>query len=291
MTCSHGFAASKKEDPPMSKKQAPSVRLLNELMRTRDFQALLDLARPTFGNPMILSNGSYSVIAITDEPDIHDPRWLEIVQTRGIPLGVITFGGINEAYRCSLDTCRPVLDTSDSTAVPMLRKALAVGDHILGYLDSPLYCGAAEDSDIEFFDFVGNLIALELQKDQGRTSLPDNMLDYFVYDLLEGHLTDQQFIQARLNFFHWDLLAQGKVQIVSIQGRDRDLEPDHTRFRRLLDLFASAFPLYKTFVYVDQLKMLCPVEESLQMDRGFCQILEGLLSQEGLVAGVSPAGR
>ena len=77
MTCSHGFAASKKEDPPMSKKQAPSVRLLNELMRTRDFQALLDLARPTFGNPMILSNGSYSVIAITDEPDIHDPRWLE----------------------------------------------------------------------------------------------------------------------------------------------------------------------------------------------------------------------
>lgn len=172
MTCSHGFAASKKEDPPMSKKQAPSVRLLNELMRTRDFQALLDLARPTFGNPMILSNGSYSVIAITDEPDIHDPRWLEIVQTRGIPLGVITFGGINEAYRCSLDTCRPVLDTSDSTAVPMLRKALAVGDHILGYLDSPLYCGAAEDSDIEFFDFVGNLIALELQKDQGRTSLP-----------------------------------------------------------------------------------------------------------------------
>mgnify|MGYP002795130010 FL=1 len=287
MTCSHGFAASKKEDPPISKKQAPSVRLLNELMRTRDFQALLDLARPTFGNPMILSNGSYSVIAITDEPDIHDPRWLEIVQTRGIPLGVITFGGINEAYRCSLDTCRPVLDTSDSTAVPMLRKALAVGDHILGYLDSPLYCGAAEDSDIEFFDFVGNLIALELQKDQGRTSLPDNMLDYFVYDLLEGHLTDQQFIQARLNFFHWDLLAQGKVQIVSIQGRDRDLEPDHTRFRRLLDLFASAFPLYKTFVYVDQLKMLCPVEESLQMDRGFCQILEGLLSQEGLVAGVS----
>ena len=71
----------------MSKKQAPSVRLLNELMRTRDFQALLDLARPTFGNPMILSNGSYSVIAITDEPDIHDPRWLEIVQTRGIPRG------------------------------------------------------------------------------------------------------------------------------------------------------------------------------------------------------------
>lgn len=133
----------------MSKKQAPSVRLLNELMRTRDFQALLDLAAPPL-QPHDSVQRQLLGHALSDEPDIHDPRWLEIVQTRGIPLGVITFGGINEAYRCSLDTCRPVLDTSDSTAVPMLRKALAVGDHILGYLDSPLYCGAAEDSDIEF---------------------------------------------------------------------------------------------------------------------------------------------
>ncbi len=271
----------------MSKKQAPTVRLLNELMRTQDLQALLDLARPTYGNPMILSNGSYCVIAITDEPDIQDPRWLEIVNTRGIPLGAITFGGINEAYRRSLDSGRPVLDSSDGIAVPMLRKALSVGDHILGYLDSPLYFGTPEEPDIEFFDFVGNLIVLELQKDQGRANLPDNMLDYFVYDLLEGHLTDQQFIQDRLKFFDWDLLAKGKVQIVSIQGRDQAMEPDHTRSLHLLERFSSTFSSYKLFLYVDQLKMLCPVEESLQMDQGFCQTLETLLTQEGLVAGVS----
>ncbi len=271
----------------MPKTQAPTVRLLNELMRTRDPQALLDLARPTYGNPIILSNGSYSVVAITDEPDIQDPRWLEIVNTRGIPLGAITYGGINEAYRHSLDTQRPVLESPDSAAVPMLRKTLSVGDHILGYLDSPLYFGTPDEQDIEFFDFVGNLIVLELQKDQGRASLPDNMLDYFVYDLLEGHLTDQQFIHDRLKFFGWDLLAKGKVQIVSIQGRDQDLEPDHSGSLRLLELFSSVYPASKSFLYVDQLKMLCPVEESLQMDLSFCQALEELLVREGLVAGVS----
>ena len=56
--------------------------------------------------------------------------------------------------------------------------------------------------------------------------------------------------------------------IVSIRGRDQRLEPDHTRSRRLLDLFASAFPSYKTFAYGDQLKMLsyngvAPTEETL----------------------------
>ena len=271
----------------MIQKREPSVRLLNQLMGTRDFQTMLDLARPTYGNPIILSNGSYCVMAITDEPDIQDPRWLEIAHTRGVPLGIITFGHINESYRRSLETRRPVLDAPEGAGTPMLRKTLAAGDHIVGYLDSPLYFGLPQEEDIEFFDFVGNLITLELQKDLSRASLPDNMLDYFVYDLLEGHLTDQQVVQARLNFFHWDLLAQGKVQIVSIRGRDQRLEPDHTRSRRLLDLFASAFPSYKTFAYGDQLKMLCPVSDSLQMDPQFCQALEELLTQEQLVAGVS----
>lgn len=271
----------------MLNKQAPTVHLLNTLMGTRDLQAMLALARPIFGNPMILSNGSYCVMAITDEPDIHDPRWLEIADTRGIPLGVITFDGVNEAYHRSLDTGRPVLDTSDSSSVPMLRKVLAVDGHILGYLDSPLYFGAADEDDMEFFDFVGNLLTMELQKDSGRAALPDNMLDYFVYDLLEGRLKDPQFILKRLKFFHWDLLAKGKVQIVSIQGRDRPLEPDHSRFRRLLELFSSSFPNGRTFVFGDQLKIFCPVGESLQGDHNFFQTLEALLSQEELVAGVS----
>ena len=271
----------------MEKKPAPTVALLNTLMRTRDLQAILDLARPVFGAPLILSNGSYSVVAITDEPEVHDPRWAEIAATRGIPLGIVTYQGINEAYRRSLDTGRPVLDQSDHTAVPMLRKALAAEDHILGYLDSPLYGGMPDDGAVEFFDFVGNLITLELQKDADRASAPEDMLDYFVYDLLKGRLTDPKFIQERLRFFHWDLLERGKVQIVSIQGRDRDLEPDHTKSLYLLDQFAAAFPAYRTFVYVDQLKMLCPVEQSLQMDREFCQRLEDLLAREDLVAGAS----
>lgn len=270
------------------KKDGPTVALLNELMRTRDFQQLLDLARPVFGNPMILSNGTHTVLAITDEPEVKDPRWLEITGTKGIPMGVIACRDINEAYRKSLESRRPVRnDVWGEEDTPMLRKTLAVGDRILGYLDAPLYFGQTDEEDIEFFDFVGNLISVELQKDLDRASLPDNMLDYFVYDLLEGNLTDQNLIRERMDYFNWDLLGKGKVQVVSIRGKDSELTPDNTRFRRLLERFITTFPVFKTFAYSNQLKMLCPVRENLQMDETFCREMEKVLSSEGLVAGVS----
>lgn len=83
-------------------KDGAAVSLLNQLMRTHDLQRMLDLARPVIGNPLILSNGGHFVVAITSEPEVRDPRWEEISGTMGIPMGVITYTELNEAYRESL---------------------------------------------------------------------------------------------------------------------------------------------------------------------------------------------
>ncbi len=271
----------------MTKKNGIPMERLNTLLRTHDLQGLLDLARPIFGNPLILSNAAYTVMAITGESGISDPRWLDITNTRGVPIGAVTCDHINEAYRRSLDSGRPVLDSGRDIYPPMLRKALSADSRILGYLDSPLYMREADGDDVEFFDFLGNLIAVELQKDLDRAALPDNMLDYFVYDLLEGKLTDSKLIAERLEFFQWNLCSRGKVQVVSIHGRFRRLIPDNTRTRRLVELFSSAFPQFRTFAYVTGLKMLCPVEESLLHDQPFLEQLQRLLEQEELTAGIS----
>ena len=271
----------------MSTQKETGFALFNELMRTHDLQRLLDLARPEFGNPMILSNGSSSVMAITREDGIEDARWADITGNMGIPMGVLTCGNINGAYRKSLETGRAVLDESGDCPPPMLRRVLATEGRILGYLDAPLYFGVPDGNGMEFFDFVGSLIAMELQRDPARASVPDSMLDYFVYDLLEGRITDPRIIRERLDYFNWNLLSKSRVQIVSIQGREGPAEMDSAGRRRLVDRFSAAFPQFKTFVYVEELKMLCPVKEALRMDEAFCETMEGILRQEGLVAGVS----
>ena len=170
---------------------------INELMRTHDIQKMIDLARPIFGNPLILSNGSYTVKAISREEGIGDPRWDEIATSKGVPMGAVTNTDINQCYRKSLETGRPVEDVNEA-GVHMLRKVLTNGTHVLGHLDSPLYMGLPEKANVEFFDFLGNLIAVELQKSPELTCQTCNMLDYFVFDLLRGNITDQDLIRERL---------------------------------------------------------------------------------------------
>ncbi len=271
-----------------SNQKGLDVASLNELMRTHDVQKLIDLARPVFGNPLILSNGSYTVMAISREDEVDDPRWEEITASKGVPMGAVTNGAINECYRKSLETGRPVLDMSEQgTKIHMLRKVLANGEHILGYLDSPMYMGRADEEAVEFFDFLGNLIAVELQRTCGVAYPPDNMLDYFVFDLLEGTLTDRKLVNERLEYFQWNLFAKGKVQIVTIRGKDQDLDADNARFRHLMEELTGLFPSFRTFVFVSQLKMLCPVSESLGGDERFLEQLEEILVRENLVAGIS----
>lgn len=262
------------------------VSSINELMRTHDVQEIINLARPIFGNPLILSNGSYTVMAITEEKGIDDPKWTEITVTRGVPMGVVTNSSVNETYRRSLETQRPVLD-QNAEGVNMLRKVLSTGERILGYLDSPLYMQEIEEDDIEFFDFLGNLLSMELQKNSEQACLPDNMLDYFVFDLLEGHMVDRKLINERLEFFQWNLFAKGSVQIVSIRGKYQELETDNIRFRQLLEKLSKTFPNDRSFAYMNQLKMLCPVSDCLQKDERFMEQLEAMLISEELVAGIS----
>ena len=267
-------------------KNAVQVESLNQMMRAHDIQKIIDLARPIFGNPLILSNGSYTVIAITQEDEVEDQRWTEIIESKGVPIGAVTNSAINESYRRSLETGRPVRDTNER-GNGMLRKVLSVGEHILGYLDSPLYFREADEEDVEFFDFLGNLIIVELQRDPEYANPPDNMLDYFVYDLLEGNITDRKLVNERLEYFKWNLFAKGKVQIISIRGRSREMVPENTRVRHLMQEFSGLFPNFRIFAYVTQMKMLCPVSESLRHDERFMEQLEDLLTREDLVAGIS----
>lgn len=262
------------------------VQKLNQLITCHDVQEILNLGRPLFGNPLILASVSYTVMAITDEPKITEPRWIEITKTRGLPMGGVTHSRINEAYRTSAEQNRPVMDDTGD-APPMLRKTLSSGEKILGYLDSPAYLKEITEEEMEIFDFIGNLVTVELMRDIDRASVPDNMLDYFVFDLLEGKLTDQKMILDRFDYFKWNIRSKGKVQIINIRGRDETVIPDNARLRKLMEQFASIFPIHKTFVYGTEMKMICSIKESLRLDERFCEDMNALLERENLVSGIS----
>ena len=123
----------------LNKGKSGAVHNLNRLLKSHDYQEILNLGRPLVGNPLILTSVTYAVLAITDEPELDAPNWMEIRNSRSIPIGSLAFESLNAAYRKSLEEQYPVFDDTMDDGVRMLRKTLCVGGKVLGYLDSPLY--------------------------------------------------------------------------------------------------------------------------------------------------------
>ena len=272
----------------MANKGKPgSVHDLNRLLKSHDYQEILNLGRPLVGNPLILTSVSYAVLAITEEPEVTAPNWVEICNSRSIPIGSIAFESLNAAYRKSLEEQYPVFDDTMDDGVRMLRKTLCVGGKVLGYLDSPLYFQEPGEEEVELFDLLGNLLSIELQRGLERAAIPENMQDYFIFDLLEGRLTDPALIEERFRFFKWNIMSRGRVQVVSIRRSDGTIELNNIRFRELVEQLVRLFPVFKTFAYGSELKMLCPVTESLSQEKHALEDIQNFLEQQDMVAGIS----
>jgi hypothetical protein len=259
---------------------------MNHIVCCNTLKESLELARPVFGDPLILSSLAKTIIATTEEPDLKDRRWLDLNETERVPLSCLYHDEIQAAYQKSQVTGKPVIDGLSEDGLPMLRKVLLVNETPVGYLESPLYHGRPSAAGMEFFDLLGNFLAGRLHEELKHPSLPDNMLDHFVFDLLEGRITNQTLIQERLSYFHWDLLEKGFLQIISIRWLDRE-DQGSVRFRRLAETLLHTFHDCRVFVYGLEIKLLCPVSQPVEQNPRFLTQLQSILQDNLVSAGVS----
>ncbi len=262
------------------------VQIMNRVICSKDLKEALMLARPAFGNPMVLTSLAKTIVATTDEPDLADSRWHSLNETERVPLSCLFHTEILEAYQQSQLTRKPVVDSLADDGLPMLRKVLMVEDSPVGYLESPLYYGLPNSEQMEFFDLLGNFLATRMRDEMNHPSLPDNMLDYFAFDLLEGRITNPEMIEERLAYFQWDLMEKGLAQIISIRWLDRD-DRGSVRFRQLAETLIQTFHTCRVFVYGLEIKMICSVQIPLEMDEEFIGRLSEILKDATVSAGIS----
>jgi hypothetical protein len=263
------------------------MQVLNKLLKSRDLQEILDLGRPIFGNPLILVDVAFSVLAMTDEPDIISPNWKQISSMRGVPVSSMSFTRLNSVRKKSLETGAPVFDGTADDGVRMLRKTLCQGNRVLGYIDSPLYYGEPTEDDIAFFDLLGSLLSVQLQRGLNMADVPDSLMEFFIYDLIEGKLTSADLINERLRFFRWNIMEKGKVQMISVHRRMGEPELGNSRTSDIISRINAISPYCKAFFYGSEIKVICSVSSPVERNRPFLGPLTEILESENLVAGVS----
>lgn len=266
---------------------ASLTRTIHDLIRCRSLQELLDTARQYMGMPLILADLTFHVLAMTDD-SFNDPRWGQIQRERILPRNVVNTG----LYRSALRSETPVLST-DSTGLPIVHCAVSQDERLIGYLMSPCYGGAPAQAQLDLIRVVGDLCALRMQKDLHYGEYPENMLEFFISDLLSGVITDEQRILDRCRYFEWNLQTPYRVlTIQKVQKLDGDAGADYLELGQHRDTLQRQFPEATVFLYGNQIKMIVPVHDQSTRDALILHDLQSYMQEYQLLAGVSQtAGR
>ena len=261
-------------------------RDIHELMGCKSLQELLDTARRIVKNPIILADLTCHILAITEDPSVTDPRWIEIVAEKTVPSNILNIG----LYQSALLADTPIL-TTDSTGLSFVRCAVGQDGRLIGYLLVPCYNGAPKQEHLDLIQLLGDLCLLRMQKDLHYGEYPDNMLEFFLADLLEGVITDEQRIQDRCGFFHWNLKMPYRVMTIRPAGSNMMAGGDFLMLDRHRDALHRLFPDATVFLYGSHIKMITPVYDNSTKDGMILHDLHEICDGRGLVAGVSQSSR
>ncbi len=268
----------------------PKLRLngaIHELLGCSTPEKLVLTAGKYFRSPLILSDLSLHVLGITPDDSIDDPRWLSLSAERVMPENLVNVS----PYRSSLLAAAPTLST-DATGLLIARCAVAQEGKLIGYLLSPCYHGAPTQEELDLMQVLADLCSLRMQKDLHYAAYPEDMMAYFVSDLLNGTIRDEQQIRDRCAYFGWRLRMP--YRILTIRGADpTEMErgAGYLEQTRRCAQLREIFPDATVFLYGEQIKLILGVEDGSTREQLVLQDLRDALETYGLVAGVSPSGR
>ncbi|MBP1736881.1 MAG: hypothetical protein H6Q60_762 [Oscillospiraceae bacterium] len=258
----------------------------HSLMHSRSLQAILDAGRELFPFPMILCDFTHRLLAATKEPGLHHAPWDEIISLGRIPLDRANQKSANFCYRRSIKTGNAQIEDEVDGSPVMLRRALCSDSKIIGYLDAPCYREEPfTDDEIVLFDMIADLCTLRMEKDHNYMESPDNMLEFFISDLLEGRMVNEQLIEARFRHFNWELKIP--FYLMTIQYRSEEEWPSNLILQSACTRLAAAIPLSTAFVYGRYIKVIVPPSATSVLSMPRRKEFQDILEREQLSAGVS----
>jgi hypothetical protein len=192
---------------------------------------------------------------------------------------------INSAYEHSLKTNKAVWDKAPDGGLPTIRKSLTINGKLVAYLDSPCYVDDIDEWEFSILNIIGDLCALRMSKDCAYIDSPADLKEYFISDLLADRLKDENLINERCRYFHWDL--SGPLRIISAEYINSDAEKQAKILPDIFSRIGKIDPFPIAFIYGRQIKVILSGKRKACLDSEALKNLEKRLVDEGLSIGVS----
>ena len=259
----------------------PTPLELHLLFQCTDLRQLVECSRPVLTNPLILTDLTHRVLEMSDEPNLTDPKWVNINRTKRIPLPQ----AVSDVYYRSFMLKKPVIDKEAADNINILRLAISHANQLIGFMEVPCYYGTPDQEEQELLQFIADIACLIMKRDLGYLNSPASEKEFFISDLLEGRITDEHHIQDRCR--HFQLEIDGTFQVITVSSSNPSQPLSRAQLDQYRGILMEKYPTVTGFVYGDHLKLIAPIQGDSVNDGNFFLDLIHWLTTNQLQAGAS----
>ena len=170
---------------------------------TGGLHRIIGIGYKILGNPILVTDKSWKAIDMTDEVVIPDDRdWNAFLKSGMLPTDVVAAGiKVNLADRIE-QSDEPFEWQSDDMSYPRLFCTVSINNKSVATLTVIGFHRPFNKNDYFCMKILSSAIAAEMQKDQFRQYTRGLMYEDFLWNLLDGRLTDPRVVEERVRILN-----------------------------------------------------------------------------------------
>ena len=181
-----------------------SASLLNSIIQGRGLQYIIKIGSELLGNPIMLGDSNFRILAYSQCDDVDDSAWIELRDT-----GYCTFEyTLKYDFKKLIEACtsspEPIIgDLGQDNRTKRILAKIEVDGAIVAHLAVLEHRRLFTNKDIEMVSFLCDIISSEMQRNNRYLNIRNVLIENLIISLLGQECLNQDSVQERIKYLKW----------------------------------------------------------------------------------------
>ncbi|MBV7274340.1 helix-turn-helix domain-containing protein [Clostridium sp. PL3] len=259
-----------------------SSKLMNSLISNKGLQQILNIGYELIENPIILFDTSFKILSHIRVNELDESLWKEALIKGYFPKEyiskIISFKCVEKVYKSRF----PVLENLPSEKYEKMVSNIIIHNKIVAHLKVFQHNRPFSKSDFELVSFLCSVISSEMQKIKFFQSTKGVMYEYFIADLLDGKIKEEDLIEERIKYLDLNFKENLYVLSVAIDNFDNENSP----ISQIRDYLENILSGGRSIIYKDYIVIIITSNKTTVSEKDL-RVLETFFHNNKLCAGLS----
>ncbi|MDR2610801.1 MAG: helix-turn-helix domain-containing protein [Clostridiales Family XIII bacterium] len=261
-----------------------AAELLAALAAARSLQDIAEAGEKLFGNPIVITDNSWSVLAMSTGMDVpDDTAWSEFIQFGALSIDTVSLNIRNRLTERIGENDEPFIWQDPGMRYRRLLGKVFIGQRVMATVSVIEFGRTFRDGDAEAVKLFCHAVSAEMQKDRYKKYSRGLIYEDFITGVLDGVIKSESMIRDRVRLFKLPLSGDLRLFVIDSQGFDtQELSAGYLR-----DQIEKIMSLGMPIIYngrILSVKSYADSKDSFAEDK---EKLESFLSRNGIRCGVS----